>query len=137
MAYFSNFRDSFPVNEVTQLLGIEPTESYNIGDIIIRPKNDNVTSSTTHYRKETAWELSSGYQESYDINDQLYYLLDILESKVSELNKIKDEYNVSYKFNVVIKVENNEKPAMYLERRFISFAYSTNADIDFDLYIFS
>ncbi|MFE6799852.1 DUF4279 domain-containing protein [Paenibacillus chitinolyticus] len=137
MAYFSIFGDSFSVNEVTQLLGIEPTESYNIGDIIVRPENDNVTSSTTHYRKETAWELSSGYQESYDFNDQLYYLLDRLESKVGELNKINNKYNVSYKFMVVINVENNEKPAMYLERRFISFAYSINADLDFDLYIFS
>lgn len=66
------------------------TESYNRGDVIVRPKNNNVISSTIHFRKETAWELSSGYQESYDINDQLYYLLDTLESKVSELNKIKD-----------------------------------------------
>lgn len=53
MAYFSIFGDRFPVNEVTQLLGIEPTKSYNVGDVIVRPKNDNVISSTIHYRKET------------------------------------------------------------------------------------
>ncbi|CAN7367241.1 DUF4279 domain-containing protein [Paenibacillus sp. LjRoot153] len=137
MAYFSIFGDSFPVNEVTQLLGIEPSESYSIGDVIVGPKNDNLISSIIHYRKESSWELSSDYQESYDINDQLYYLLDALESKVVELNKIRDEYNVSFKFMVVIKIENNEKPAMYLHHRFISFAYSINADVDFDLYIYS
>ncbi|MGO4270955.1 DUF4279 domain-containing protein [Paenibacillus sp. TAF58] len=135
MAYFSIFGDSFHVNEVTQLLGIEPTESYNIGDVIVRPKNVNVISSTIRYRKETFWELSSAYQESYVINDQLFYLSDTLETKVGELNKNRDEYNVTFKFMVVIKIENNEKPAMYLTHRFISFAYSINAFVDFDLYI--
>ncbi|NOU68810.1 hypothetical protein GC096_32835 [Paenibacillus sp. LMG 31461] len=43
----------------------------------------------------------------------MYYLLDALESKEVELNKIRDEFNVSFKFMMVIKVGNNEKPAMY------------------------
>ncbi|GMK44255.1 hypothetical protein PghCCS26_13820 [Paenibacillus glycanilyticus] len=116
---------------------IEPTESYNKGDVIVRPKNENIINTTVKYRKETAWILSSGYQESYDINDQLGLLLDTLESKIIELKRIQTDYKVSYKFEIVINIENNQKPAIYLERRFISYAHSINADVDFDLYILS
>ncbi|WP_317979319.1 DUF4279 domain-containing protein [Paenibacillus glycanilyticus] len=137
MAYFSISGDSFPVNEVSKLLCIEPTESYNKGDVIVRPKNENIINTTVKYRKETAWILSSGYQESYDINDQLGLLLDTLESKIIELKRIQTDYKVSYKFEIVINIENNQKPAIYLERRFISYAHSINADVDFDLYILS
>ncbi|MGF9713722.1 DUF4279 domain-containing protein [Paenibacillus naphthalenovorans] len=111
----SAFGDDFPLKEVTQLLSIDPTESYNKGDIIVRPKNDNVTNMTVNYRKETAWILSSGYQESFDISDQLYLLLDFLEDKVNELKRIQDEYKVSYKFIIVINIENNEKPENKME----------------------
>ncbi|WP_425354995.1 DUF4279 domain-containing protein [Paenibacillus shirakamiensis] len=83
------------VHEVTQLLGIGSTHSYNMGDIIVRPKNDNIINSTVHYRKETAWELSSGYQESYDVNVQLYYFLDRLENKVEELNTIRSKFKTN------------------------------------------
>jgi hypothetical protein len=40
-------------------------------------------------------------------------------------------------FVIVIQVENNEKPAMHLESRFIDFASSIGAEVDFDLYIYS
>jgi hypothetical protein len=137
MAYFSIFGDDFPLDKVTQILNIEPTRSYKKGEVIVRPKNDNVIITTINYRKETAWKLSTGYQESTDINDQLYLLLDTLENKVSELIRIKDEYKVSFTIMIVINIENNEKPAMYLEQRFISFVHTINAGVDFDLYIFS
>ncbi|MFC3343425.1 DUF4279 domain-containing protein [Paenibacillus abyssi] len=137
MAYFSIFGDDFPLDKVTQILNIEPTRSYKKGEVIVRPKNDNVIITTTIYRKETDWELSTGYQESTDINDQLYLLLDTLENKVSELIRIKDEYKVSFTFMIVINIENNETPAMCLEQRFISFVHTINAGVDFDLYIFS
>ncbi len=36
---------------------------------------------------------------------------------------------------VVIQVENNESPAMYLQKEIINFASSIQAEIHFDLYI--
>lgn len=39
MVCFKIFGEVFPINEVMHSLNIEPTRFYNIGDIIIRPKN--------------------------------------------------------------------------------------------------
>ena len=63
MAYFSAFGDEFPLEEVTNILAIEPTETYKKGDIIERTNNPNLvsTSNKIRRRKETDWTLSTGY----------------------------------------------------------------------------
>ncbi|WP_232713349.1 DUF4279 domain-containing protein [Bacillus xiapuensis] len=40
-------------------------------------------------------------------------------------------------FFSVIQIRNHEKPAMYLESKFIRFVDSIGAEIDFDLYVYS
>jgi len=137
MAYFCMYGDEFPLSKVSEILKIGPTKSYSKGDAVVRPDNGNLVSTVTNYRKETAWEYSTGYQESVDISIQLDMLLEVLENKVSELKGLHEEYKVTYKFMIVIRIENNEKPAMYLDQRFINFAHAIKADVDFDLYIFS
>lgn len=136
-AYFSILGDVFPLEEVTRILGVEPSETHKKGDEIIRPYNPNVISTKIHYRKEMDWKLSTGYQVSLDINEQLDPLLDKLEVRTKALQDIKEKYNLFYLFMVVIQVENNEKPAMYLESRIINFASEINAEIHFDLSIFN
>jgi Domain of unknown function (DUF4279) len=135
MAYFAISGDEFPIDYVTETLGIEPTITYKKGDVIVRPHNPNVISTETRFRIETNWELSTGYQESYDINEQLYFILNQINHKTQELNLLRSKYDISYLFMVVIKVENNESPAMHLESSLIKFASSINAEIAFDLYI--
>jgi hypothetical protein len=96
-----------------------------------------VTSKGTHYRLHTSWELGTDYEESLDINEQLNSVLSQLEDKAEELNRLKRKYDLAYRFVIVIQIENNEKPAMYLDRRFIHFADSIGAEVDFDLYVYS
>ncbi len=81
MAYFSITGDIFPVEAITDALNIEPTRTYKKGDIVARRDNPNLVSTKKLYRKETDWNLSTGYQESYDINNQLYVILKSLEEK--------------------------------------------------------
>jgi len=135
--YFSATADEFPIDDFTKVLGIQPTRKYKKGDEIIRPHNPNVISKGTHHRLHSSWELGTDYQESYDINQQLYNILNYIENKAEKLNQLKKEYDLAYMFVIVIQVENNEKPAMYLESRFIDFASSIGAEVDFDLYIYS
>lgn len=46
-------------------------------------------------------------------------------------------YNVTYRIDIVINIENSEKPAIFLDTRIIDFTHSINEEIDFDLYIYS
>ncbi|RRN71278.1 DUF4279 domain-containing protein [Peribacillus simplex] len=137
MAYFSVFGDEFPLEVVTDILGIEPTKTYKKGDIIEKINNLNLVSTKIRRRKETDWILSTGYQESYDINNQLNTILKSLEGKTKELKQLKEKYSLEFLFMIVIQVENDEKPAMYLQKNIIDFASLIQAEIHFDLYIFS
>ncbi|MEB9505982.1 DUF4279 domain-containing protein [Bacillus anthracis] len=135
MAYFRAIGDIFPVEAITDALSIEPTRSYKKGDVVARHDNSNLVSTKTLYREETAWTLSTGYQQSYDINNQLYVILKSLEEKTEQLKQLKKKYDLQFLFMVVIQVENNESPAMYLQKDIIDFASSIQAEIHFDLYI--
>lgn len=134
MAYFSLFGEEFPVNEVTKLLSIEPTESYNKGDVIVRQKNDKIISTTVHYRKKTAWVLSSGYQESYDVTEQLAQVLEPLKIKTAIINQLRKRYRLDCLFSIVIIIENGQTPALHLDNKQIEFANSIEAEFDIDLY---
>ncbi|MBA2937181.1 DUF4279 domain-containing protein [Paenibacillus sp. CGMCC 1.16610] len=134
MAYFSIYGDHFPINEVTQLLGIEPTKSYNKGEVIVRPKNDNVISHTINYRIETAWELSSGYQESNDVKAQLDQILEPLKNKTALINHLKMKYKLECLISIVIKIENGLTPGLHLDTEQIDFANRINAEFDIDMY---
>lgn len=56
---------------------------------------------------------------------------------VQEEDQLKEKYVLAFIFMIVIRVENNEKPAMYLQKNIIDFASLIQAEIHFDLYIFS
>ncbi|PFO67522.1 hypothetical protein COJ86_20915 [Bacillus cereus] len=135
MAYFSATGDIFPLEAITGTLSIEPTRTYKKGDVVARRDNPNLVFTKNLYRKETDWTLSTGYQESYDINNQLHVILKSLEEKTEQLKQLKKKYDLEFLFMVVIQVENNESPAMYLQKEIINFASSIQAEIHFDLYI--
>ncbi|TKH15743.1 DUF4279 domain-containing protein [Bacillus wiedmannii] len=135
MAYFSATGDIFPVEAITEALSIEPTRTYKKGGVVARRNNPNLVSTKIIYRKETDWTLSTGYQESYDINNQLHVILKSLEGKTEQLKYLKNKYSLEFLLMVVIQVENNESPAMYLQKGIIDFASSIQAEIHFDLYI--
>lgn len=83
------------------------------------------------------WEISTGNEESFDINDQLLKIYNLLKDKVSVLNELRGEYNLSYTIEIIPKIEDNEKPALYLDNYIIDFAHEIKAIIDIDLYIYS
>ncbi|WP_152393331.1 DUF4279 domain-containing protein [Paenibacillus guangzhouensis] len=134
MVYFSMFGEDFPVNEVTQLLGIEPTDSHNKGDVIAKEENANVKSTKVHYRKETAWKLSTGYQESYDVKEQLDQILERLKYKSAIINQLKLKYKLECLFSIVIIMENGYTPGLHFDKEQIEFANSIKAEFDIDLY---
>ncbi|WP_432352516.1 DUF4279 domain-containing protein [Sporosarcina sp. A2] len=72
MAYRGTSVNKFPIYFITKTLEIEPTNTYKKGDVIARPFNRKyVTLTQILSILEIAWELSTGYQESYEIKEQL------------------------------------------------------------------
>ncbi|WP_307414334.1 DUF4279 domain-containing protein [Neobacillus ginsengisoli] len=134
MVYFSLYGDDFPVDSVTELLGINPTNSYKKGDVIEIKPNPNIVSTKVHYRKETAWELGTDYQESYDVKEQLNEVIKPLKNKAHIINQLKSKFSLECHFEIVIIMENGYTPAFYLNKEQIEFANSIKAEFDIDLY---
>jgi hypothetical protein len=128
------FGDEFPIDYVTESLGIEPTKSYKKGDVIVRTHNPNVISTKTHFRKETAWELGTGDQESYDVKEQMDKIVEPLQNKADIINQLKTKYKLECDFSIVIIMENGNTPGLHLDNKQIEFANSIKAEFNIDLY---
>ncbi|USK32590.1 DUF4279 domain-containing protein [Bacillus sp. F19] len=134
MAYFSLFGETFPTDEVTEMLGIEPNEVYNKGDLIVRPPNPNVVTKGRIYRKETSWSFGTTYEESFDVKDQLDQVLKPLKNKTEIINRLKLKYGLTTQITIVIVMEDGVTPGLHLESDQIEFANQVGAEFDIDLY---
>ena len=123
----TNVKIYFSVEDFTNTLRVEPT----------RALNKIVITTGTLFRLGTEWELGTGYEESFDINRQINFVLSQLEGKEDELNQLKKKYDLDYRFVTVTNVGNNEVPVMNLDSRFISFANSIGAEVEFAQHIYS
>lgn len=128
MVEFSIYGDKFEPDDITEQLDILPCETYLKGELI---KNGKIV------RKETSWSINTGYENSYDINEQLEKIVMLLESKTDKLVNLKNSFNLNMLFMIVIKIENKEIPAMYFKRKFLSFLNKIGAEVGFDTYIYS
>ncbi|WP_037282842.1 DUF4279 domain-containing protein [Saccharibacillus sacchari] len=124
---FSIFGEQFDPKILTQTLLITPTRTWFKGDPI---RKDLV-------RKETCWEIATEYEESFDINDQIDKIKGLIQDQKDQIVQLIKQNNLECKFEVVINIENNIKPAMYLNKDTIKFIYDLGAEIDFDLYLYS
>lgn len=128
MAYFSIYGEKFDTEDVTIRLDISPTETKVKGVIPEGKKRPGI---------ETSWKICTKEEVSLDLNDQLYYLVDLLEDKVKLLCDIKSSLDVNFVFSFIVKIENGEKPAMHFSSDSLNFISSIGAEIDIDLYIYS
>jgi len=126
---FSVFGDNFNPDTVTTRLKIHPDEQHYKRDMI--PNRNNL------YYKETAWCITTGCQESADVNIQLKSMVERLRICKNELIQILGEYHLECSFSIVVEIENHEIPALYLTSLEIAFANDIGAEFDFDYYIYS
>lgn len=127
-AEFSICGDVFNPHEITTLLQIEPTETCLKGTMGGTRKRPST---------ETSWSICTDKEVSYDVGEQTEKLLSLLKGKISLLNKIKEKYDVTYIFSLLIEVENGEKPAIYWSGDTNRFLGEIGAESSIDLYIYS
>ncbi len=124
--YFSaTTEEYFDTNIITEELKVSPTSTWQVGDTI---------PNKPLKRKETSWEFSTEYEETFDINEQLKKVSVILEGKEKILKDLKRTHDLDYMFMIVIIMENGETPTTYLEKNFIKFLAKIDANVDVDLY---
>lgn len=124
MAYFTLYGEDFDPEEITNKLLIKPTETGRKGE---RGRYRILT--------ESYWEVSTDYEVSLDINDQLHKIVNLLKDKKDMIVELQNSLELECKFQLVIKVSNEQTPAVYLEEEMIHFASSINAWFDFDMYV--
>ncbi|MCW2481075.1 DUF4279 domain-containing protein [Candidatus Symbiopectobacterium sp. NZEC135] len=127
-AEFSICGDVFEPHEITSLLQIEPMEVQLKGIISGTRKRPSA---------ETSWSIYTEKEESYDVDVQTRKLLSLLRCKIDSLQKIKDKYDVTFIFSLLIEVESGEKPAIYWSAETNRFLGCIGAESSIDLYIYS
>ncbi|WP_455813226.1 DUF4279 domain-containing protein [Pseudomonas graminis] len=127
-AEFSICGDQFDLNEITERLGINPSEVRVKGVIPKGRKRPSV---------ETSWSISTDKEDSYDVDVQTKKVLSLIKEKVGDLCEIKEKMDVSFILSLIVEVENGEKPALHFTSDTISFLGKIGAESDIDLYIYS
>jgi hypothetical protein len=90
--------------------------------------------ATAICRKETDWDLGTGYPESLDVNEQLDQLITRLHGKEAIIKEIKELFDVECKFIIAVIIEGGLAPALYLDKEVMRFALGIEAEMDIDLY---
>ncbi|TFE02339.1 DUF4279 domain-containing protein [Jeotgalibacillus salarius] len=125
MLYFEIAATHMDTKSVTEKLGVTPSERYQNGDLI---------EGSNRYRKQSAWRISSGYQEDLFLDDSFKKVIDPLREKISVINDIRKEYNATCRLIVVSEMFDGHTPALGFPADIVRFAAEVDAEIDLDLY---
>lgn len=118
--------DDFPVEFVTEMLGVKPTRILRMGERI----NDVRT------RSFTSWQYESETLETLDVDDVLLPILNVFQEKTETINRIKKELNLNVKVALVITMIDGFTPGLAIYPEFSKFASDINAFIDIDMYVY-
>mgnify|MGYP006353924155 CR=1 FL=1 len=119
--------NDFPLEVVTERLGVQPTETWRVGDRI-----NNIVSRAYSF---TCWKYESERLETLDADDVLLPILNVFESKTDIINQLKEELNLDVQIELVITMIDGYTPGLVILPEFSRFASSINAFIDIDMYV--
>jgi Domain of unknown function (DUF4279) len=132
---FLVFGESFNQDDFTKQLGVDSSSKWNKGDDI-KIGNDLRKSKSIHKRKDTAWEFTEGYKQTFDFEDLTKRFEELFSNKVDVLKSFTERYNLNLTINVVVEIANGEAPSLSLSKSFITLINEINSEIDFDLYVY-
>ena len=112
---------------ITELLNIEPEESWNKGD----KRRDGSLYTFSMW--------SCGRCDEYDpyVENQMRKTIELLKDKVDILNKIRNDYDVEFYLEIVPEVyAGGINPCLAPSLDIIDFCHLTRTKIDIDLYVY-
>jgi hypothetical protein len=125
-AYFAFKGDNFDPNEVTNLLGIEPTDSWRQGE----------SGKYIQRQKYSSWQLTSTFDELLNMDKLVNEVVSQLSDKVELINKLKDQYCLDTVLEVVMYIDINEEestPFLGHNIEVINFLHGTGTITDVDI----
>jgi hypothetical protein len=129
--YFALKGDNFDTAEVTNKLGITPTNSWRKGD---KGKYKPVL-------EFASWELSTDKGKEYFYIDNLVdEIVSKLFDKIEIINDLKSQFQLDSVLEIVLYIDTNEDnstPALGHDLRTIEFLYRTGTTTDVDIYRFN
>ena len=126
--YFALQGDDFDPDEVTNSLGIEPTDAWKKGD-----KGKYLPN-----QKYSCWKWSTGTgREKIFIDTLVDEVIEKLKSKVEVINNLKEKYHLASVLEIVMYIDTNPEestPALGHDLKTIQFLYLTQTITDVDIY---
>lgn len=118
--------DDFNCDEITDALGILPTNIWK--------KGEQIRNSSRKY-SYSAWiydikKINTLYL--CDISEKILYLFN---NKIGAIKQLIDVYGLEISIDFVIIIENKEAPAIVFTPDFVNFASKLGARLDIDTYV--
>ncbi|MBR6622730.1 MAG: DUF4279 domain-containing protein [Ruminococcus sp.] len=124
--YFKIVGDFNP-DDVSKLLNLTPEKSWKIGD---------VRRNGTKY-DFALWEIGKCTEYDVEVEKQMRKTIAVLQDKISILNQIKQENDVSFILEIVPMIYAGDiNPCLNPTLDIIDFCHATRTEIDIDMYIY-
>ncbi len=124
--YFKIVGDFNP-DDISKLLNLTPEKSWKIGD---------VRQNGTKY-DFALWEIGKCTEYDVEVEKQMRKTIAVLQDKISILNQIKQENDVSFVLEIVPMIYAGDiNPCLNPTLDIIDFCHATRTEIDIDMYIY-
>ena len=118
--------------EITRLVGIHPTRTWNVGEFIQRNIGGVIQNSKIQ-RKENAWCLSvNNDSDNIDLAKPIKQLLQIVMPKANIIRKMCDEFDLECELGCAIYIK-DETPILNFTPDVFSDLAELKATLDFDI----
>lgn len=129
--YFALKGDRFDTDEVTNRLGITPSDSWRKGD-------KGFYKTAVEF---AMWRLSTDKGKEYiQIDNLVDEIVSKLYDKIEIINDLKRQFQLDSVLEIVLYIDTNEDnstPALGHDLRTIEFLYRTGTTTDIDIYRFN
>jgi Domain of unknown function (DUF4279) len=117
-------------SDVTDIVGREPSRVKKIGD------KKNPLNPNSSLVKNNSWMMEADGTPYSSFEDQMEFLLDILEPRIEMLKPFSKKYHCEFSCALYIYFDNGEStPWVHLDSRYNKIIRELNIEFDVDLYV--
>ena len=124
--YF-NITGNFKTDEITKILGLTPSEKWDIGDLRRNGKSCYDFAS---------WKYGKCEEYDMEVTNQMMRTIKDLIPKTNELKQITKKYNAEISLVIVPNIRTEEKMLLAPNREVIEFCYNSGTEISIDMYVY-